>query len=539
MAGGTPAVDEWSIAMKNNKDSNRLSWGDALFLYLEREGMPLNIASVSVFEGDIPLDACTQSIASRLPFLPRYYQRVVTPPWNIGLPSWEDDPQFDIRNHIREVTLKRGTEAELKALAGKILGTVMNRKRPLWDITLVHGLQGNRSAMVLRIHHCLADGIAGVGLMMNVLLDPSPEPRLLPKKKHSRRRRRPQPPATRFLDGWISSYSDILHQALTAHSDMLSIGERMAASGGEWPSREIARFLPELTAPPERLFFNVTYQGPQKFAWAKIPLAEIKAIRERCGGTHNDVVLALITATIRRYAELHGDKVRRRLLRMMVPVSVRGNGNATELGNRISLLPVNVPLGIRNPRRLLAAVQKRMEFLKRRNVAELVGLAGELVGLVPAPLQAVVGPFISVLPITPFNLVCTNIRGPQTPLYLLGHKMLDWYPYVPIGGEMTVNCAILSYNDVSYFGFSGDAQAAPDLGRLETFLKMSFEELRQAAGIRPPRPNKATKTKPVLARQPTTPIHPTVLAPVPIVKPEPSQRPAAEKEHQPAAMAAD
>jgi len=525
--------------MTNRQDDNRLSWGDALFLYLEREGMPLNIASVSVFEGDIPLDACMQSIESRLPFLPRYYQRVVTPPWNIGFPTWEDDPQFDIHNHIREVMLKRGTEAELKALAGKLLGTVMDRERPLWDITLVHGLQGNRSAMVLRIHHCLADGIAGVGLMMNVLMDSTPEPRLLPKKKHSRSRRRPQAPSTRFLDGWISSYSDIIQQALTAHSDILSVGERIAASGGEWPSREIARYLPELTASPERLFFNVTYQGPQKFAWAKIPLAEIKAIREKCGGTHNDVVLALITATIRRYAELHGDKVRGRLLRMMVPVSVRQNGDTTELGNRISLLPVNVPLGIRNPRKLLAAVQKRMEFLKRRNVAELVGLAGELVGLVPAPLQAVIGPFVSVLPITPFNLVCTNIRGPQTPLYLVGHKMIDWYPYVPIGGEMTVNCAILSYNEISYFGFSGDVKAAPDLGRLETLLKRSFKELLQAAGIRPPERKKASKSKPVLASQPTTPIHPSVSTPTPLMKPETSQRSAAEREQRPAPMAAD
>ena len=96
--------------MTNRQDDNRLSWGDALFLYLEREGMPLNIASVSVFEGDIPLDACMQSIESRLPFLPRYYHRVVTPPWNIGFPTWEYDPQFDIHNHIREVMLKRGTE---------------------------------------------------------------------------------------------------------------------------------------------------------------------------------------------------------------------------------------------------------------------------------------------------------------------------------------------------------------------------------------------------------------------------------------------
>jgi hypothetical protein len=143
----------------------------------------------------------------------------------------------------------------------------------------------------------------------------------------------------------------------------------------------------------------------------------------------------------------------------------------------------------------MEAVHRRMEFLKRSHAAELVGMAGGLLGLVPAPLQAFIGPFASLLPLTPFNLVCTNIRGPEAPLYLLGHKMLDWYPYVPIGGEMTVNCAVLSYNDVTYFGFSGDAQVAPDLAQLEKFLKLSFEELRSAAGLKRARTKRSAKKR--------------------------------------------
>ncbi len=483
--------------MSSGHAGERLSWGDALFLYLERDGMPLNIACVSLFDGDISLPACMKSISSKLPLLPRYRQRVMIPPWNIGFPSWQEDPDFDIKNHVGEITLKRGTEAELKRVAGKIFSKVMDRQRPLWDFTLVHGLRGGRTALVVRVHHCLADGIAGLGLM-NVLMDSR-------QKAPLRRPRTPTHPpdlhrnsTAALLDGLLSSFSDAIRRVLTAQSQAASISQQVAAAGGDWPIRELANLLPELTAPPERLFFNTVYRGPQKFAWVKIPIAEIKAIRERCGGTHNDVVLALVTATIRRYAESHGDRVKGRLLRMMVPVSSRAAQSAGQLGNQISLLPVNVPLGIRNPRKLLAAVHRRMEFLKCGHVAELLGLAGGLLGLIPAPLQAVAGPLASLLPITPFNLVCTNIRGPESALYFLGHKMLDWYPYVPIGGEMTVNCAVLSYNGVTFFGFSGDVKAAPDLLQIERLLRMSFAELCQVAAAvgqrtKPPRRTEAVQ----------------------------------------------
>jgi diacylglycerol O-acyltransferase len=256
---------------------------------------------------------------------------------------------------------------------------------------------------------------------------------------------------------------------------------------------EFAGLLPELSASTERLRFNIFCRGPQKFAWAEIPLAEIKAIKSTCGTSVNDVILALVTATIRRYVELHGDPVKGRMFRMMVPVNLRGNENPGELGNRISLVPVTIPLDIRNPRKLLAAVHRRTEFLKRAHAAELVSLTGGLLGMFPTSAQSLAGHVISRLPFTPFNLVCTNVPGPQYPLYLLGHEMLHCYPYVPVGGEMALNCAILTYNGTAYFGFSGDVHAVPDLRRLETLLQSSFEELREAAGVTPPRKKEEKK----------------------------------------------
>jgi len=285
----------------------------------------------------------------------------------------------------------------------------------------------------------------------------------------------------------------------------------------------------------------VPCRGPQKVAWVKIPLADVKAIKERYGTSVNDVLLALVTATIRRYVEMHKDPVKKQLLRIMVPVNARGNGNADDLGNRISLLPVTVPLDIRNPRKLLSAVHERMEFLKRAHIAEVVSLAGGLIGVIATPLQALAGPVASQLPFAPFNLVCTNVPGPQFPLYLMGHKMLSWYPYVPVGGEMAMNCAMLSYDGTVYLGFSGDVHAAPDLRRMETLLRLSFAELRNAAGIGPqrkkpvrPKIKKMVTPAPVATLRLATPTR-TV---EPTVEPPPRPAPTADKDQILASMSA-
>jgi diacylglycerol O-acyltransferase len=504
------------------QQGDRLSWGDTVFLHLEREGMPLNVAGVCVFEGEISFKAFVQFVESKLPLIPRYLKRLVAPPLDIGLPSWEYDPTFDIRRHLREVTLKHGSDAELKTLAGKILSTVMNRQYPLWDLTLVHGLKGNRSGLIFRLHHCLADGIAGVGIM-NVIMDASPVAPRLPRRKLRLRVPPPRDALTSITNGCVDSYSAFVKRILAALADVSSMAERLALNGGKLATDEFARLLPELSASTERLRFNVFCRGPQKFAWAEIPLAEIKAIKSTCGTSVNDIILALVTATIRRYVELHGDPVKGRMFRMMVPVNLRGNDSPGELGNRISLIPVTIPLDIRNPRKLLAAVHRRTEFLKRSHAAELVSLTGGLIGLVPNSAQALGGHILSQLPFTPFNLVCTNVPGPQYPLYLLGHKMLHCYPYVPVGGEMALNCAVLTYNGTAYFGFSGDVHAAPDLRRLETFLQLSFTELREAAGVTSPRKKEEkkqekrarAKAKAKIASTPA-PAPASVHAPIPI-----------------------
>lgn len=480
--------------MHNHQQSDRLSWGDTVFLHLEREGMPLNVASICVFEGEISFQDCLRFVESKLPLLPRYFKRVVPAPFGLGLPSWEYDAEFQLRRHMREVTLKHGTDMELRAMAGSLFSQVMDRRHPLWDITLVRGLKTNRTGLIFRLHHCLADGIAGVGIM-SALLDASPDAPPLPTKDVKFHIPKPRDPLTSLTSEFVDSYSDFIKRILSAMTDLLTMAERVAAGGDRTAADEFARLFPEITAFTERLRFNVIYRGPQKFACTEVPLADVKVIKLKGGSSVNDVILALVTATIRRYCELHSDRVKGKLLRIMVPVNLRGHSSVSELGNRISLVPVTIPLDIRQPTKLLAAVHKRTEFLKRMHAAELVSLAGGLIGMFPTSLQGMAGPIASQLPITPFNLVCTNVPGPQAPLYLLGHKMLHCYPYVPVGGEMAVNCAILSYNGTVYFGFSGDTHAAPDLRRLEKLLQESFIELRDAVGIRPPQKKKVTRKR--------------------------------------------
>ncbi len=519
--------------------TDRLSWGDALFLYLEREGMPLHVAGINLYEGIIPLDACVAFVESRLPLIPRYRQRVMMPPLNFGLPTWEFDPNFDCRNHVHQVTLKRGTDAEIKETAAAILSKVMDRSRPLWDLTLMHDLKRKRTAMLARVHHSMVDGIAGVALM-NALMDPTPIKFRPSKKKAKFEVPPPKDALAALLDALVSTPFYLIDRLVSVQNEMLSIAEGVLAGGALLGNQQLGTLVPELMAPVQRLPFNTVCRGPQKFAFAHFSLAEIKAIKNACETTVNDVLLSVTTDTIRRYAEAHGVEVAGRKLRIVVPVNVRnGAEQAGEMGNRISFLPISMPLDISDPLALLAAAHERMMFLKMARAAEFVGLAGGLFGLAPLPLQAAVAPVVSALPISLCNIICTNVPGPQFPLYFMGHRMLHWYPYVPIGGEMGVNVAVLTYDGHAHFGATGDANAAPDLERFEGFLAESFAALRTAVSLKS-QPKRAAAKRAQPKREQTKPVRrkPRVSAETKaalkaVVKPAPDRK--AERSVAPAA----
>ena len=467
------------MSTSNGNRKKTLSAGDSLFLYLEREASPMTIGAAMEFEGTMRLGDCLEFVRSKLPLIPRYTERVVFPPLNSGYPAWEPDPAFDIRNHVREIRLKHGTEDEFKAVVSDIFSTTLDRSHPLWDITLMQGLKGSRTSVLARVHHCLADGIAGVGLM-SVLMDS--------KRVNVPLRTRPKQPVVteeqrdagaKLIQQLVTSYLGALQSMLQVQREVLSAAEILAQAGRS-TLEQMLSVAPEIVMPAERLPFNRLCRGPQKFAWTSLPMKPLLEIKAKCDCTLNDVMLGVMTLATRKYAELHRVRLANRLVRIIIPVNVRGAADEGELGNRISFAPVNLPLDITDPRRLLEQVKLRTQHIKQTHLAEYVGMAGMLITSLPIPLQALALPYAGLLPISLSNYICTNVPGPQSPLYFMGHKMLTWYPHVPIGGEMGVNTAILTYDGMAYFGFTIDVAAAPDAALFEKLVPQAFAEFCKA-----------------------------------------------------------
>lgn len=465
--------------------NRRLSAEDAIFVYGERKESPLHIGSVHTFEGTIPYDDFVRTIHSRLSLIPRYRQILVLPPYFSGHPTWEFDPHFDIRRHILRLQIEPpGGDAELGALASRIFSTMMDRSKSLWEIYLVEGLTGGRSALISRVHHAMADGMSGVGLM-NIMMDASPDWK---RPKPVRYRRPPLPKPDQLVgDALQSTVFGSLKRLVDVQQGLLDLGRALLNQPvleGMRKLGDLADLLPEMAAPVERLPFNRPGSTEKKYFWTECPIADVNAIRAKLGGTLNDVVLTAQAGAIRQYLKLHHETLGNRLLRVMVPVNLRREDQNGALGNRVSMLPLSIPLDIHDPARRLKAISLRTETMKSTRLADLFSLFGTWFGAVPAPWQAA----LSALPLlstpTPlFNVVSTNVRGPDFPIYTVGKRMLTFCPYVPVGHELGVSFAVQSYNHKLYFGITGDAAAAPDVDRLRDFLDVSLAELRQAAGL--------------------------------------------------------
>jgi diacylglycerol O-acyltransferase / wax synthase len=523
--------------METSHQREYLSFGDALFLHLERPGIPINIASVAVFDGIIPLDEFLPYVEAKLSQVPRCMQRVVPPPFNIGLPWLEYDPDFDFRNHVHDVTLKTGTEAELKRLTGKFLSQNLDRDRPLWHFVLVHGLKGNRTALIARIHHSMADGMSGVAFL-NALMDTSPEVPAFARKKPQVPRTPPRDPATTLIDALTSSCFLTVQRFLDAQSNLLAMARQVintqAAKNGDAPPtppplphvtppsmEDLSQILPEIASAPQPLPFNVICQGPQKFEWTDVPFEDLRAMKNADGCSFNDVTLAVICATYRKYAEHRGASVTGRSLRVVVPVNTRPpHDDRQGMGNEITFVPVSVPLDIRDPKKLIAAAHDRMTMIKQAKIAEMVTMAGALISAIPSALQMVLGQLAPQLPLLLCNLIFTNVPGPRTPLYILGHRMLKAYPYVPIGGEMGANCALLTYDGVAHFGFSCDVHATPDPHILPQLLQETIAEFKQAFGLSKEKRRRVRRPATPKARVVKAPPDAEVVVPQPVAEPE-------------------
>jgi WS/DGAT/MGAT family acyltransferase len=455
---------------------------DASFLYFEKKEAPMHIGSVSVFDGEIPFDNFVEMVNSKMHLLPRYQQVVKPDPFGIGHPTWEFDHTFDIKKHIFKVQIDApGGQQQLIELAGRIFTPVMDRHKPLWDIYLVYGLEGKRTAMIARVHHCMVDGVSGVDLL-KIVLDISPElPTVAPAQE-----RPPQPPrpdaTRRFFDTLLGSMQEGMNRLMEFQTGLMNLTQALNDEQSRKSMLETSGTFPRLASPVSLLPFNRPCSGDRKLVWSTFSFAEARAIRAALGGTVNDVVLTTLSGAVSRYVELHNQQTAGRQLRVMVPVSLRQEDQRGALGNLVSMLPVEIPLDMPDPVARFQFINKRTAAMKKGRVAEGLNLFSALMGILPAPVHAFAGA-LATTPIPAFNMVSTNVPGPQVPLYAMGKRMIAYYPYVPVGYAVGCGCAIMSYDQNLYFGLTSDTQAMPDVEKLNEALGQSFIELRAAAGV--------------------------------------------------------
>ena len=493
--------------MADSQVPHRFGTLDAVFLNFESKEMPLNIGSVSICEGSIPFDLFVAIIESRLDLIPRYRQKVMRPFLDVGLPTWQYDPEFDIRRHIFRAKLDPpGKEAQLRKLAGQIFTQRLDRSKPLWEIYVLDGLEGGRSAAISKVHHCMVDGVGGVGLL-NVLMDTSPDVPAEPPKAKPYRPPKPPDPAMLFLDALASRFTSGIERVLNAQRDALDFGMSLLQDGRTLPGmQQTLGELPRVLAPLERLPFNRPCSGERRVAWNVIPFAEMRAIRAACGCSINDIVLTLITGAVSRYCRLHGETVDNRYIRLLVPVNLRDQKDGGNYGNRISMLPLTLRLDIADPLARLRHAAAQATAMKRGRVAELIRMGASWLGAIPAPLQTLAGSVLILnTPFPLFHMVCTNVPGPQIPLYVGGKRMLSIYPHVPTGSDVGISVAVESYDQNFYFAFTIDAQAAPDGERIKDLLDASHRELCKAAGIAVSAPPRKRARRPVPEPQPEPP----------------------------------
>jgi len=482
--------------MATQKLNRRLTTLDASFLYFERKEAPMHIGSVQIFEGEVPFDDFVRMMDAKMHLIPRYRQVVKFDPFNLGHPTYEDDPHFDVRNHIFKLQIEPpGGEKELIELVSRIFTPVMERHKPLWDIYWVYGLEGGNCAMIPRIHHCMVDGISGIDLI-KIILDISPEVKIPRKPENTIPKREPRlDPMRQFFDSLLGGMEEGMNRWMEFQNGLINLTQAFAKPQSREAMMQIGGELPALLQSATILPFNRQCSGERKLVWSEFSFAEVRAVRSALGGTVNDVALTVLSGAVSKYVAFHGQPLENRNARFMVPVSLRQEDQRGALGNLVSLLPVEIPLDLIDPIERFRYVNKKTGKLKSGRVAEGVNLFSALMGMLPAPVQALTGALASMV-FPAINMVATNVPGPQVPLYTMGKKMISYYPYVPIGYAVGCGCSILTYDQKITFGLTSDVQAMPDVEVLRDFLRASYAELMAAAGVETIEPTPIKKAKP-------------------------------------------
>jgi diacylglycerol O-acyltransferase / wax synthase len=468
---------------------DRLTALDSTFLHLEdHSAAHMHVASVMVFDGAAPtLGELVEHVVNRLHLVPRYRQRLAYVPYGQGRPVWADDPHFNPYYHIRHTALpKPADDVALKRLAGRLFSQRLDRSKPLWEIWLVQSMSGGRFALIAKTHHALVDGISGVDIT-TVLFDTAREP-AAPTAPPSPWSAKPLPGQAKLLGEALVERATVPGEMIRGARALVRAPRKAVSQVKEALESVGATTLAGINAPAPPSPFNVDIGPHRRYTFLDADLARFKAIKDSLGGTLNDVVLASVTLALGRFLRDHGHDTDGLVLKAMVPVSVRPRSQRGALGNQVAAMWAPLPVGVQNPADCLHRIAKAMEDLKSSGQAVGAQVLTNLAGFAP---PTILSQAARLQPRQPFfNLVVTNVPGPQFPLFLLGRRLDVLYPVVPLAQRQALGIAVMSYNGHLGFGLLGDYDALPELEGIAEDLKRAISSLARAAGV-PSRPKRA------------------------------------------------
>jgi diacylglycerol O-acyltransferase / wax synthase len=462
---------------------DRLTALDTTFLHLEDHSPAhMHVASVMVFEGKAPTHReLVEHVNSRLHLVPRYRQRLANVPLGQGRPVWADDPHFNPYYHIRHTALpKPADEAELKRLAGRLFSQRLDRSKPLWEIWLVQRLAGNRFALIAKTHHALVDGISGVDIT-TVLFDTAREP--APTAPPSAWSAKPLPGQAKLLGEALLERGTMPTEMLRGGRALLRAPRRAVSQVREGLVNIGATTIAGVKSPAPPSPFNVEIGPHRRYTFLDADLSRFKAIKDSLGGTLNDAVLTSVTLALGRYLRRKGVDTDGLVLKAMVPVSVRTKAQRGALGNQVAAMWAPLPVGIQSPAEAMRSVSSAMEDLKSSGQAVGAQVLTNLAGFAPPTILSQAARLQARQQF--FNLVVTNVPGPQFPLYLLGRQLRGLYPVVPLAARQALGIAVMSYDGHLGFGLLGDYDALPELEAIADDLKWAIASLYRAAGLSP------------------------------------------------------
>ncbi|HEY6745360.1 MAG TPA: wax ester/triacylglycerol synthase family O-acyltransferase [Mycobacteriales bacterium] len=457
--------------------TDRLSALDVSFLYMEEPTTPMHVGGLAVFqppEEGFDYDRLVRLIEDRISLVPRYRQKIRWVPGHLANPVWVDDADFDVTFHVRRSALPRpGSDSQLRELVSRLMSRRLDRNRPLWEMYLVEGLEGGRIAVITKTHHAMVDGISAVDIGQ-VILDVTPTPRDVPDDLW-------MPAPAPHPIGLVADAVTELVRRPTAVVDTVRMGvldarstagKIVGAVGGLAAAARIA------AKPAPSTPMNVTIGEQRRFGVARTDLDDYKRVRKAHGGTVNDVVLATVAGALRSWLLSRGEAVTASTsMRALVPVSVRTEDERGTAGNRVSSYLVDLPVGEPDPVIRLSQVSYAMKGHKESGQSVGADALVALGGFAPPTLHSLGARAANGFTRRLFNLVVTNVPGPQFPLYAAGAQLLEMFPVVPLARGQGLSIGLTSYNGRVYYGLNADRDALPDVDVIGALIEESLAEL--------------------------------------------------------------